>query len=195
MKTVLVIVSFLVAAAGMFGQAKSDTPGWCNIRIPESAPKLPTAVVKAIMDSKEGRTARDNAREYGVDPYADAPLYGIRFDVAGRAHEIYVVGGGMSDRMNLTGGDNRWYWVVERTGQSAVVLLFAHTGCLRMSGKVTNRYHEIEADWRSTTMEGYQRYAFDGLKYKRVVNASRYMCEMLKPEDRKQCETDNKSHF
>lgn len=195
MRFATIVASLGLGCATLFGQAISDRPGWCNFDVAEPTPPLPRAVIAAVLGTKEARPSRTNAIKFGRDPYSDAPLGGVRVDVAGKNHRTYLVLGGSGNDMNLTGADNRWYWVVERKGLHAKILLFAHTGCLHLSKKRTNGYSDIIADWRSTTLETYEQFAFDGHVYRRVKNSTRYMCELVPPEDRKECESNNKALF
>jgi hypothetical protein len=141
--------------------AEDNSDNWCLL-IPEPGQLLPKPVIHAVMNSKEATPARKMMREEGNDPYLSAPLSGIRVHITDSGGPTYLVGGSSP----LTGGDNRWFWMVQQSGEAARVLWFEGTGCVHIGRKSTRGYRDIETEWEVPGYRIVREYRWDSHVYK-----------------------------
>lgn len=129
--------------------------------VPDTAYSLPTSVIRAVMDSREAAFARKYFREQGKDPYRAAPLQGLPVRLTDSGGRAYLVGGSTP----MTGADNRWYWLVQQTGQNARILLHVTTGCVLVSSKTSHGYRNVQTAWQVPGRQVLREYRFDGHAY------------------------------
>lgn len=103
-------------------------------------------------------------REQGKDPYGDAPLEGVRVPLTALGGRTYLVGG----MGPMTGGDNRWYWLVQESGSNATTLLNVGTGCIHIDSRITRGYRNIETEWQAAGYRIVREYRWNGHTYNLV---------------------------
>ena len=133
------------------------------IIIPDESKPLPKPVVRVIMDSEYGAFARKLFREQGRDPYKSAPLRGVRVVLTDSGGPTYLVGG--SDTV-MTGADNRWYWLVQQSGDNANILLYIGTGCVQIESNTTRGYRNVWTRWQTAGSATVREYRWNGRTYK-----------------------------
>jgi hypothetical protein len=160
-----VLMAALMLSAQPLGsgtqQPNGNSDEWCLL-ISEPGAPLPKPVVHVIMNSKGAAFARKVMREEGKDPYLSAPLSGIRVHITPSGGPTYLVGGSGP----MTGGDNRWFWMVQQSGGAAKVLLTVSTGCVHIDRKSTRGYRDIETEWSVPGYRLVREYRWDGHVYK-----------------------------
>jgi hypothetical protein len=148
---------FLIIAGPCASSSDKHSEQSC-IMVPESN-KLPGAVVRAVMDSQQGEFARKYFRDQGLDPYRAAPLSGVRIKLTNSGDRTYLVGGGMP----MTGGDNRWYWLVQESGAGhARILLYVGTSCVQIERSMTGGYRNIWTRWQTAGDGVIREYQWNG---------------------------------
>ena len=112
------------------------------------------------MDSRQAAPARKFFREEGKDPYQAAPLHPLLVHLKDGSR-TFLVGG----EMPLTGGDNRWFWLVEQSGHRAKILLFVATGCVHIDQNATGGYADIQTEWQAAGFRLIRTYKWNGRMY------------------------------
>ena len=115
------------------------------------------------MDSKYGTFAKKLFREQGRDAYKSAPLEGIRVHLTNSSAPMYLVGG-MGPGM--TGADNRSYWLVQQSGNTAKILLYVGTGCVQIEANATRGYRNVWTRWQAAGSATIEEYRWNGRTYK-----------------------------
>jgi len=113
------------------------------------------------MNSKDAALARKLMREQGKDLYRDAPLEGMRVRLTVSGDPAYLVGG----MGPMTGGDNRWYWLVQQSRSRASILLQAATGCVHIDNRTTGGYRDVATEWQAAGCRVVREYRWNGKSY------------------------------
>jgi hypothetical protein len=123
---------------------------------------LSSAVVKALMDTSEGKDARQNAEEQGqvLDPFK--LFNGSRIHLSDSRDTFFLVTG----QYPTSGADNTWFWVVRLSGEKAVVLLHTGANCLALGRGRTFGYRDIVAAWSSASQTLREVFKYDARVYK-----------------------------
>lgn len=161
MRSVTLAIWFLIIGTCHVSSSEKHSEQSCIV-IPDSG-KLPGAVIRVVMDSEQGKFAKQYFRDHGLGPYRSAPLHGLRVTLTNSGDRTYLVGGATP----MTGGDNRWFWLVQESGDGhAKILLYVGTGCVQIEQNMSGGYRNVWTCWQTAGSKAIIReYQWDGDHY------------------------------
>lgn len=169
---VIVACVFVFGGALTSGETRSarsqqqsvSREAWCNPELQRHTVALPTVVVESIMNTPAGKSATRTYREEGQVLKGSTLFESARVSVAESGDQLFLVGGSGL----MTGGDNRWFWLVCQSGGKAEVLFHDGTGCVYVEPRATRGYRDIQTIWSSASTTIIREYNYDGYSYKLV---------------------------
>lgn len=123
---------------------------------------LPTVVVTALMETKEGREARRLARNEGKRLNPSHLFRGMKVRLSDSPDVFFLVIGDSP----MSGADNTWFWVVRQSDRGASILLWAGANCLNIKKSSTHGFRDIETEWSSASQTIAETYVYDGKAYR-----------------------------
>ena len=168
--TPLTLVLTLLAGHVAAGESRSKTAreqaSFCEEGGPDDLVlkplPLPSVIRATVMNTKEGKEAREIASRNGDELDPEKLLKGTKVHLTD-SHELFFVVMGQSP---MSGADNTWFWVVRTSGKSATILLFAGGNCLDINGTKTLGYRDIVTTWSSASITRTEIYKYGGESYK-----------------------------
>lgn len=162
----LVLASFDIqlAKAESTNQTSERETWFCEYDRPGNLPlkPLPNEVLRAVMDTKEGKEAQQSATAEAKKLAPEELLEGTQVHLTASRELFFAVMGSYP----LSGADNTWFWLVRKSGKSASILLFAGASCLTFSQRKTLGYADVVTTWSSAAVTVTQTYRYDGRSYK-----------------------------
>lgn len=163
MRSLTLPVLFLIIGTCYASSSEKHSEQSC-VGIPDSA-KLPDAVIRVVMDSEQGKFAKQYFRDHGLDPYRSAPLRGVRVTLTNSGDRNYLVGGSTP----MTGGDNRWFWLVQGSADGhAKILLYVGASCVQVEQNTSGGYRNVWTRWQTAGKATIREYQWDGHHYRLV---------------------------
>ena len=151
----------LIIGAPHLSSSENHAEQSCIV-VPDSG-KLPNPVIRVVMDSEQGKFAKEYFRNHGLDPYRSAPLHGVDVRLTDSGDRTYLVGGSGP----MTGGDERWFWLVQEFEDGrAKILLYLGTSCVQIEQDMSGGYRDVWSRWQTTGKAIVREYQWDGQRYK-----------------------------
>ena len=164
------ILTFFLASHMAAGESKDKTAREQTSFCEEGAPDdlalklvpLPKVVLTSVMNTKEGREAREDARKKGRELDPEKILMGAKVHLTDSPEVFFFVMGSYP----MSGADNTWFWIVRQSGKSATILLWAGGNCLDVESTRTLGYRDIVTTWSSASTTETNTYRYNGKSYK-----------------------------
>ena len=162
-----------MTSADCTAQASKRQTAFCEEGAPDDMLLKPVStpryVLNAVMNSKEARQVRAEAREKGSELNPEELLRGTIIKLSNDQAKTYLVMGADP----LSGADNTWFWIVRTSGRQASVLLWVGASCVNIKQTSTNGYRDVVADWSSAAEMLTQVYRYNGKVYRLSSRKSR----------------------
>ncbi len=164
------LLAFFLLAAQFAGAASKETKApeqtsFCEDGLHQSLSVesilLPSSVMKAVMDTQQGKQARRDAKGQGKHLSPQEVLKGAKVHLAGSGGSYFVVVGSPP----MSGADNTWFWIVELSKGRASVLLYTGATCIEIRRTRTHGHRDITTTWSSASFTTIETYKFNGRKY------------------------------
>jgi|SRR5579872_5167261 len=172
MASMFLFVLFAGPAAESKAKIAHEQTSFCGDDAPDDlkmkSDPLPPMVIAAVMNTREGKEARGDARSHGEELVPEEILKGTKVHIANTHALFYLVIGSSY----MSGADNTWFWIVRQAHKNAQVLLFTGGNCLDISGKKSFHYRNIVMTWSSSNDTLTEIYHYNGRLYKRWKSKS-----------------------
>jgi hypothetical protein len=153
--------------------ATAEQSSFCEGEAPDNlqlqTTVLPRKVVAKVMDTVQGRDAKELADNEGKELDPTKILKGMKIKLSDSRGSFFIVMGSYP----MSGADNTWFWIVRDEGQKTDILLFAGGNCLDLSTKETLGYRDVVTTWSSPSETTTTTYAYDGEEYQAQRRSSR----------------------
>jgi hypothetical protein len=124
---------------------------------------LSLTVLDAVMRTKEGKQAQQQAASSGIELVPKDVLHARIIRLSHDSDEVFLV---MGSQYPLSGADRSWFWIVRQSGPRVSVLLWTGANCIKILPHKTNGYADVASVWASAATMRTETYRYDGRKYR-----------------------------